>query len=564
MLEKGSTVGGTWARERIYPTLTTNNLLGCYEFWGYPLDPKLFDVKPGKAIPGEALHEYFEGFVEESGLEKVIRFGVEVEVAEMREGEGESGWVLGVREVREGGSGTKILARKLIIATGLTSEPFLPTFEGAETFDAPIVHSKYLKAHASTITTSDSAVVLGGTKSAWDATYAYASAGVDVHWIIRSTGHGPTWMAPPFVTPLKKQLEKLLLTRLMTWFSPCIFADAGGYGWIRRFLHGTWLGRKIVSGFFAILTDDLVQLNKYDQHPETRKLKPLCSPFWIGTSLSILNYENDFFEYVRSGKVKIHIAEIDHLEKNAVHLDNAEVLPADVLYCATGWTQKPPMKFLPEGIEDELGLPTRTALTSHQRHLKEKADSEVLQAFPILANQPQPPRPVTSLSKYQNQFTQSSHFYRFIVPPSPRLLKRRDIAFAGSVLTIATSITAQVQALWISAFFQNRLPLLSDKALRDPAIEARISSESMLWARYTALRHPSVASGFGEQVPDLAFESLPYVDVLVGDLGLRKWRKREGWWWGREWLEPYGHGDYSGLVREWEHLEEMQKERSSS
>ena len=25
-----------------------------------------------------------------------------------------------------------------------------------------------------------------------------------------ATGHGPVWMSPPFVTPLKKQLEKLV------------------------------------------------------------------------------------------------------------------------------------------------------------------------------------------------------------------------------------------------------------------------------------------------------------------------------------------------------------------
>lgn len=31
-----------------------------------------------------------------------------------------------------------------------------------------------------------------------------------------ATGHGPTWIAPPFVTPLKKWIEKLASTFNMT------------------------------------------------------------------------------------------------------------------------------------------------------------------------------------------------------------------------------------------------------------------------------------------------------------------------------------------------------------
>jgi hypothetical protein len=59
--------------------------------------------------------------------------------------------------------------------------------------------------------------------------YAYASKGVKVDWVIRGkvvdnvrfmlaslicvfpeSGHGAAWMAPPYVTPLKKWLEKLV------------------------------------------------------------------------------------------------------------------------------------------------------------------------------------------------------------------------------------------------------------------------------------------------------------------------------------------------------------------
>ena len=47
----------------------------------------------------------------------------------------------------------------------------------------------------------------------------------------------------------------------------------------------------------------------------------------------------------------------------------------------------------------------------------------------------------------------------------------------------------------------------------------------------------------------MAFDSLPYVDLLLKDLGLSRHRKG-GWGW-RELFVPYDQGDYRGLVAEW-------------
>ena len=47
----------------------------------------------------------------------------------------------------------------------------------------------------------------------------------------------------------------------------------------------------------------------------------------------------------------------------------------------------------------------------------------------------------------------------------------------------------------------------------------------------------------------MAFDSLPYVDLLLKDLGLSHHRKG-GWGW-RELFVPYDQGDYRGLVAEW-------------
>jgi cation diffusion facilitator CzcD-associated flavoprotein CzcO len=85
----------------------------------------------------------------------------------------------------------KILAKKLVVATGLTSEPFLPVIDGQESFGGPIFHGKDFLQHADTLETAKSVAVFGGTKSAWDAVYAYASKGVQVNWIIRGSSRFP-------------------------------------------------------------------------------------------------------------------------------------------------------------------------------------------------------------------------------------------------------------------------------------------------------------------------------------------------------------------------------------
>jgi hypothetical protein len=44
------------------------------------------------------------------------------------------------------------------------------------------------------------------------------------------------------------------------------------------------------------------------------------------------------------------------------------------------------------------------------------------------------------------------------------------------------------------------------------------------------------------------FDAVPYMDMLLKDVGLRSHRKS-----GRiaEWTEPYGPEDYKGLIGEW-------------
>jgi cation diffusion facilitator CzcD-associated flavoprotein CzcO len=273
ILDDAASVGGTWAPERLYLGLNSNNLLGTFEYPDFPMKPGDFQVRQGQHIPGDVVHDYLSKFTKHFDLEKLIRCKSRVTRASFDDQSGT--WSLNMETVDTGKPHT-ITAKKVIIATGLTSDPFVPYIPGSETFQAPIFHQKQLPQHADALLSSScsSVTVYGGAKSAYDVVYLFASRGIKVNWVIRSSGMGPAWMMPPYVTPFKMWAEKLVNMRIMTWMSPCIWGDADGYVRIRKWLHGTWLGRKIVDAFWWALANDVCTLNKYDAHPETRKLKP--------------------------------------------------------------------------------------------------------------------------------------------------------------------------------------------------------------------------------------------------------------------------------------------------
>ncbi|EIN05808.1 FAD/NAD(P)-binding domain-containing protein [Punctularia strigosozonata HHB-11173 SS5] len=548
VLDSSSSVGGVWAAERLYPGLKSNNLLGTYEFSGFPMDPDTFGVRPGEHIPGRVMHLYLTRFAQRFGVYERIRFGTKVSSA-VREENG--GWVLTVTPSNDEAE-FQMLARKLIVATGLTSEPHLPSFPGANVYRGLLFHSRDFKLHASTLSDSDnrpsSVTVIGGSKSAWDVAYAYATADppIPVDLVIRASGRGPTWMSPAYVTPFKLWLEKLVHTRLLTLFSPCPWGDEDGYVRTRRFLHGTWLGRKIVDAFWAVLSHDVLSLVGYDRHPETAKLKPWTSAFWTGNGLGVLNFERDFLQLVRGGAVRVHVADVDRLSERAVRLANGEALEADVVCCATGWKAHPPIRFSgPGGSSAALGLPFSCApdarIARHLTKLTTDADQEILARFPRLRHQPHFEYPGANRTPALEppdglEISFQPRLYRFLVPPSSlREGVRRDIAFPGMVYTISTALTAQAQALWIAAYFHGRLV-----PSRLPADETEAEKRALVWNRFGRWRY---VAGYGGRVPDMVFDAVSYVDALLVDLGIG--RRSEGLL-GR--MEP---GCMKGLVGSW-------------
>lgn len=521
------------------------------------MDPEVFGVQPGQHIPGRVCHDYLTAYAEKFDIANKIQYSSRVLVAEHHS---DGGWTLTVSKPSNGeASETKIKARKLVVSTGLTSEPFRPKIEGEERFGGLIFHSKEFLQHADTLEdTTKRVTVFGGTKSAWDTVYAYATKGFKVNWVIRASGHGPSWMAPPCVTPLKKWLEKLVMTRALTWFSPCAWGSADGYSGMRNFLHGSGFGRAVTNKFWNTLGDDVKTLNQFDAHPEVAKLKPWSHPMFVASSFSILNYDTDFFELVKNGTVKVHIADITSLGPNQINLSDGDHIESDILCCVTGWRMTPPLKFLPEGIEKDLGVPRSIPGDDDMNELLKKADKEILKTWPRLQDPPVQNKNLVPLVEQKginaSQIDETQKLaatgklsawtlYRFMVPPSKTFLGHRDIAFAGMMMNFNVPMTCHFQALWINAFFAEKGLALPQWTVSEEFEKLRYNT--VFQSRFGKWRY---TAGHGDQYPDFVFDALPYVDLLAGDLGLKVHRKAGVI---AEMLEPYGPEDYRTVVEEW-------------
>jgi hypothetical protein len=271
--------------------------------------------------------------------------------------------------------------------------------------------------------------------------------------------------------------------------------------------------------------NDVLQHNQYDNHPELQKLKPWHSVFWIGSGLSILNYNTSFFDMVRNGRVRVHIEDVAHLAPGQVVLDNGDVLIADAMICSTGWKKESSITF--SGMDKfGLGLPVDSKA---QAILSLQYDAKVLEQFPILESQP------VLRSKSKNT-AEPLRYYRFMVPSA--LVAKRNFAFAGMISSVSTAICASTQGLWITAFFDGNLE-------REAKSQDDITAEIMMHTQWGKWRYPC---GYGASLPDFVFEGIPYVDMLLKDIGVQNKRKHS---FIGELISSYSPKDYDGVLEEY-------------
>ncbi|MCJ1462892.1 hypothetical protein MMC07_001496 [Pseudocyphellaria aurata] len=591
MIDANRSVGGVWAKERLYPGLRANNLVGTYEYPDFPMHDG-FGVKKGEHIPGEVIHEYFRQYADQFDLTRRILLETRVRTVE-KTGEG---WRLKVerigKESKDDGhqEGARVITcDKLMVATGLTSSPAPLDLLGSQGFQKPIIRSADLAQHGKDLLEDPSiqhATVLGSGKSAYDCVYLLASSGKRVTWVMRASGHGPTFMAPAhvYIGPFYCWLEMLVSTRLFTWFSPCLWGDADGFGYLRSLLHGTKAGRWFIDKFWKKLGSETVEQAGLNKHEKLKLLQPEAGAMWYATGLGILNYPTNIYDFVTSGQVEVLRKDIERLQGgNMIKFTDGGTVETDALACAMGWMFAPDIEFLPRESHAEFGIPS-TALTQSQKEmwdqLNARADLEILDRFPMLAKGPRlhidslvaredlPPAPVEPTSRMKEEHS-PWRLWRGLVPP---LSQDKNLVFLGVISNLQGAIRNHIVGIWAFAYMNGELdsprslsvttapptskrkkPLVAtNRASQAKEGDMSTDTESLLYEtalfnRFGIWRTPY---GYGARYPDFVFDGLPYFDLLVEDLGLNRWRKDWGWI-GEVFGGPYLPRNYEGLLDEW-------------
>ncbi|KAF2212814.1 hypothetical protein CERZMDRAFT_40830 [Cercospora zeae-maydis SCOH1-5] len=520
ILESASSFGGTWSNDRLYPGLKSNNFAGSYEHPDFPMDEKTYGLEPGKDhIPAATLHRYLTDFAKHFGIAERTRLNTSVKTITPTS---DNGWQLHIAS--NDGPNETISTSKLILATGLTSTPNLPQYPGQERFKPTFIHAKDFAKNGDLVHTSKKTVIVGSGKSAYDCAYAFAEQGAQVDLIVRPGGQGPTWLLPKAVTPFRRLAEELLHTRALAWFSPAPWGDEDGYGAARKFLHNTVFGRMLVDTFWNNMTNEIVESFAFDNHPETFKLKPWYNVVWSASGIGVDNFDSSVYDMVRQGKIRVHLADITELGENTVHLSTGKAIETDAVICATGWKKESTLKF--EGLDaSALGVPESCEKIES---LREEANKKIWDEFPMLRNQP--------VLRFEQPKENPLRNYRFIVPAGS--VFKRNLALAGMVSTVSTANFANAQALWINAYFDGKLK-------RNPKNQDAVNKEVMLHTQFGKWRWPC---GYGASLPDFAFDSLPYIDLLLNDVGIKSHRKGSQM---AELVEPYKPKDYRGLAEEY-------------
>ena len=584
LIDANRSIGGVWAKENLYPGLKTNNLLGTYEFPDFPMHEG-FGVKKGEHISGEVCHEYLRQYAEKFDLMKRTLLETKVKTAEKIE----KGWNLNLQSVKDDGpdgqkQGTRLVTcTKLMVATGLTNRPAPIDILGSESFNAPIIRFASLGVELPTLLNNPSikqVTVIGTGKAAYDSVYLLATSGKRVTWIFRKSGHGATYMSPPYVWigPFYCWIEMVASLRPFTFLSPCVWGNADGFGKLRSLLHESRVGRWIVENVWKKLGSDILEQSGLNKHEKLTVLKPDAEAMWYATGIAILNYPTDFYDLIVSGQVEVLRKDIECLEGgNRIKFTDGTTTETNALLSSNGWEFTPDIEFLPRSLHIELGLPT-TEYTKSQKEIWEnlntRADMEILERFPMLAKRPRlndDPLVVGVNLPADNTPPERKAYmpwrlWRGFAPP---LSKEKNLVFLGMMANLQVAVRNDLAGIWTYAYMngmlesQTRLTLGNIDGAKEKKRQQANSNgihehepekerdedilyETALFNRFSLWRAPY---GFGARYPDFAFDNIPFFDLLLRDLGLNPWRK--GGWVREIFGGPYLPTDYRGVVDEW-------------
>ena len=325
VFDRAPDLGGVWSRTRRYPGLTTQSPKAQYSFSDFPM-PAHFPEWP----TGAQIQEYLEAYAAEFGVTTHLRLGTTVE-AVVPDG---ARWAVTTRAV---GAPVTTTFDRVVVANGVFCEPSIPDYPGRAEFaaaggrllagcdfhDVEQARGKYV-------------LVVGYGKSACDVTVALSEVAASTDVIARQL----LWKVPRKIAGFLN-FKMLLLTRM----GEALFR----YRWLRgfeKFLHGPG-NRLRASMLNSIGTVSVRQfrLERHDLVPPGRMEDIVKGAIGLATE--------GFFEGVADGSIRVHRdMTITRLLAHGAELADGTVLPADLVVCATGFTQGVP--FLDDEVQRRL------------------------------------------------------------------------------------------------------------------------------------------------------------------------------------------------------------------
>ncbi|KAH6643364.1 flavin-binding monooxygenase-like family protein [Truncatella angustata] len=491
VFDKYDTVGGTWAKDRIYPNLVAQVEFG---YFNYPSAPMSEDGKPkNNLVTGDMIWKYLDKFAEDNKLKRYIQFNSWVSSVERHPS---GGWRLVV-------NGKVINAAKVVCAAGITTQTNKPDFTIRDD-SIPAIHAVEIAKKASTFQEPQNQhfVLLGAAK------------------VIRDDGSGPMPIMP------SKMLGMNTITaganRLMNYLSPSLMTTDTALG---GFFHRTMVGRWLTRSYWGYVTSKANEAAGFGGNAgNVEGLKPQVqdnSCFWCESSLGLITMD-DFWTTLKKADINIVRDKVDVADSTGVTLRSGKRVNADYVIYATGWGDH--FSFFSPELKEELGIPpygapvpSKEAKRSQAVSTKvdpwyfhdKAADQTLAKKIPLLAAGPK------DLDGWKR--------------PGRKMTVRRWRLYNR------TPTISEVQSLWAVAYLLGEVTL--------PAEEDMIQ-EIAEWNAWTRRRYGSV----GERYPYALFDWIQYLDRLLRDLDVKT--QRNG---GKiaDFFTPYGPHSYNGVVDEY-------------
>jgi cation diffusion facilitator CzcD-associated flavoprotein CzcO len=315
-------VGGVWSRTRRYPGLTTQSAKATYGLSDYPL-PKDFPEWP----TGAQVQSWLASYASEFAIP--LRLNTLITRAQPAAG----GWTL------TSSTGDVDTVDRLVVANGVFAKPAMPDFPGQEAFRA--AGGQVLagtEMHDASMARGKNVLVVGYGKSACDVTVPLSQEAASTHVIARQL----LWKVPRKVAGVLN-FKMLLLTRM----GEALFRYHRLRGF-DKFLHGPGnpIRRTMLNSIGSVSVRQF-KLDKLGLVPRGTMEGIVKGAIGLATE--------GFFEGVEDGSIVVHRdTTIARLRPGFAELSDGTTLPADLIVCATGFTQDVPFLDVPD-LFDERG-----------------------------------------------------------------------------------------------------------------------------------------------------------------------------------------------------------------